>query len=165
MQVRTAVTTATAKPGAPLEFETTAGVLIGNGIVVPKGAQVLGHVEQVRSGSATSGASLRISVNRLQWDGGSAPLNAVVMGLEPSDAGDNPLWRHLHRAVRGRISMLEHIGVQSHLGRNAFVEFDSNRGNFTLRLVVRFVLWQIDPERNPVMFAKNPVLQVRSAAK
>jgi len=165
VQLRTAMATATAKPGAALEFQTTAGVLIGKGIVVPRGARVLGRVEGVQNGSSDAGAVLRISLQRLEWDGGSAPLNAVVIGVEPSDSDDNPVWRHLHRAVMGRRTMLEHIAVRSHVGRNAFVDFESERGDFTLHRGVRLALWQVDPETNPVMFVKNPVLEVRSATK
>jgi hypothetical protein len=165
VQLRSETATATAKPGAALEFLTTESVLIGNGVVVPRGAQIFGRVEEVRSGSLAAGGRLRVSIDTLQWNRWSAPLNAVVVGVEPSDADDNPVWRHLHRAVRGRRTMLEHIGVRSHVGRKAFVDFESDRGNFTLRRGVRLVLWQVDPERDPVMFAKNPVLEVRSPAK
>jgi len=157
--------TATAKPGSSLQFVTTAGVLIGNGIVVPRGARVLGRIEEVKSGSSSVGALLRISLRRLEWDGGSAPLNAVVANVEPSDAEDNPVWRHLHRAVIGRRTMLEHIAVRSHVGRKAFVEFASSRDNFTLHRGVRLALWQVDPETDPVMLFKNPVLEVQSATK
>jgi len=157
--------TATAKPGAALDFETTAGVLIGDGIVVPRGARVLGRVEAVQSASSSAGALLRVSLHRLEWDGGSAPLNAVVTNVEPSDAEDNPVWRHLHRAVIGRRTMLEHIAVRSHIGRQAFVEFASNRDNFTLHRGVRLALWQVDPETDPAVFVKNPVLEVQSATK
>ncbi|HVO63666.1 MAG TPA: hypothetical protein VMT53_22275 [Terriglobales bacterium] len=157
--------TATAKPGSSLQFVTTAGVLIGNGIVVPRGARVLGRVEEVRSGSASAGAVLRISLHRLEWDGGSTALNAVVVGVEPSDADDNFLWRHLHRAVRGRPTMLEHISVRSHILPEPFVDFESDRGNFTLRRGVRLVLLHIDPERDPIMSARSSVFEVRSTAK
>ena|SRR5271166_3383790 len=115
VQLCTAMATATAKPGAALEFQTTAGVLIGNGIVVPRGSRILGKVEDVRSGSSAAGAVLRVSLHQLEWNGGSTPLNAVVIGVEPSDADDNPFWRHLHRAVKGRPTMLEHISVRSHI--------------------------------------------------
>jgi hypothetical protein len=165
VQLRTAMATATAKPGAALEFQTTAGVLIGSGIVVPRGSRVFGKVEEVRSGSSAAGAVLRVSLDRLEWDGGSTALNAVVIGVEPSDAEDNPVWRHLHRAVIGRRTMLEHIAVRSHVGRKAFVEFASNRDNFTLHRGVRLALWQVDPETDPVIFVKNPVLEVQSATK
>jgi hypothetical protein len=165
VQLLTAIVTTKVSPGEELEFQTTAGVLIGNGIVVPRGARVLGHVEQVRSGSAAKNAALRISIDRLDWHRWSAPLNAVVVSVEPSDAEDNPIWRHLHRAVVGRRTMLEHIAVRSHLSRQAFVDFESDRGDFTVRQGVRLVLWQIDAERDPVKYARNPILEVRSADK
>ncbi len=166
VQLRQDTPTATAKPGSALEFVTTAGVLIGNGIVVPRGSRVLGKVEEVRSRSSAAGAVLRVSLHRLEWDGGgSTPLNAVVIGVEPSDADDNPLWRHLHRAVKGRPTMLEHISVRSHIVPEPFVDFGCDRGDFILRRGVRLVLLQIDPERAPVMFARSPVLEVRSPAK
>jgi hypothetical protein len=164
VQLRQDTLTATAKPGSALEFETTASVLIGNGIVVPRGAQVRGLVEQVRSGPSAAGAALRISFDNLRWDGGSAQLNAVVMGVEPSDTEANPVWRHLRRAVRGRPTMLEHIGVRSHFGPPAFVDFESGRGDVTLRRGIRLVLLHIDPERIPLMFTGSPVLQIRSPA-
>jgi ribosomal protein L14 len=165
VQLRTAMATATAKPGAALEFQTTAGVLIGNGIVVPRGSRVLGTVEDVRSESSTAAAVLRVSLYRLEWDGGSTPLNAVVIGVEPSDVDDNPIWRHLHRAVKGRPTMLEHISVQSHIVPEPFVDFECDRGDFVLRRGVRLVLLQIDPQRAPAMFARSPILEVRSPAK
>jgi hypothetical protein len=165
VQLRSETKSATARPGTALEFVTTESVLIGNGVVVPRGAQVVGHVEEVRSGFSAAGPALRISIDTLQWDRWSAPLNAVVIGVEPSDAEDNPVWRHLHRAVRGRRTMLEDVAVRSHIGAKAAVEFTSHRGEFTLRRGVRLVLWQVDPERVPLTFAKTPILEVRSPAK
>lgn len=164
VELRTETALSAAKPGTSLEFVTTEAVLIGHGIVVPKGAKVLGRVEEVQVGAADKLSSLRISFYALDWEHGSAPLNAVVMEVEPSDSEANPVWRHLRRAARGRPTMLEHVAVRSHVGREAYVDFESN-GNFVLRHGVRFVLWQIDPEREPMMFARNPVLEVSSALK
>ncbi|HVN20750.1 MAG TPA: hypothetical protein VMU05_18325 [Dongiaceae bacterium] len=165
MLLRTAIGTATATLGATLQFQTTEGVLIGNGIVIPRGARVLGTVEEVQSASSLARAVLRVSLHRLEWDGGSTALNAIVIGVEPSDADDNPFWRHLHRAIRGRPTMLEHISVRSHITPAPFVDFESARGDFILRSGVRLVLLQIDPERAPSMFAKSPILEVRSSPK
>ena len=165
VQVRSELATATATRGTAVDFEPTQSVLSGDGVVVPRGARVLGHVEEVRSGSSAAGAVLRISIDHLQWDRWSAALNAVVVGVEPSDADDNPVWRHLHRAVMGRRTMLEHIAVRSHVGRKAFVDFESNRGDFTLRRGVRLALLQVDPESDPMMFTRNPVLEVRSSTR
>jgi hypothetical protein len=156
---------ATAKQGQALTFVTTEAVLIGHNIVIPRGAKVLGQMESVQSGLATSRSVLQISIRRIEWDGGSAALNAVVLGVESSDTDVNPVWRHFHRAVAGRPTMLNNIAIRSHVGRQASVEFESDRGDFVLRPGVRLLLWQIDPEQDPVMFARNPILEVRSTSK
>ena len=61
--------------------------------------------------------------------------------------------------------MQEHISVRSHIVPEAFVDFESDRGDFILRRGVPLVLLHIDPERDPLMFARSPVLQVRPPAK
>lgn len=164
-ELQSEVNTATAQPGQAVVFVTTQGVLIGNNVVVPRGAKIYGSIESVRRGVAGAGAAMQLSIDRVEWDGRSAQLNAVVMDVEPSDGDSNRVWRHLRRAVAGEPTMLDHIAVRSHIARTAFVEFASDHGDFLLRPGVCLVLWHIDPSRDPVMLARNPVLEVRSATK
>lgn len=164
VELVTETSSVTAKPGQALHFVTTEAVLIGNNVVIPRGATVLGRLESVQSGLAASPSVLRVSIGGIEWDRGSAVLNAVVLGVESSDTETNPVWRHFHRAVAGRPTMLNDIAIRSHVGRNASVEFESNH-DFILRRGVRLLLWHIDPEHEPVMFARNPILEVRSTGK
>ena len=79
VELRTTVKTDSVKIGSTVEFRTNEAVLIGNNIVVPDDAKILGTVEVIRRDSVDSPRSLvRIRLGTLYWKNGSAKLNAVV---------------------------------------------------------------------------------------
>lgn len=68
-----------AKAGDPVEFRTLEPVLIGNGIVVPENATLVGVVAFSRDEAKAEPRSLlRIRVQGLHWKSGQARINAVV---------------------------------------------------------------------------------------
>jgi hypothetical protein len=111
-----------AKVGDPVEFRTIEPTLIGNGVVVPEGAELLGEVAFVRSDrTETPPFWVRLRVYALRWDTGRARINAVVDTIyyvRSSYLGT------IDR--RGRITFLEGIHVDPHLFRNASTDFFSD---------------------------------------
>ncbi|MGE5113705.1 MAG: hypothetical protein ACM3JB_22810 [Acidobacteriaceae bacterium] len=68
-----------AKAGDLVEFRTLEPVLIGNGIVIPENATLVGIVAFSRDASKAEPRSLlRIRVQGLRWKNGQARINAVV---------------------------------------------------------------------------------------
>src|SRR5512146_611225 len=68
-----------AKAGDPVEFRTLEPVLIGNGIVVPENAILVGAVAFSRDAWKSEPRSLlRIRVQGLHWKNGQARINTVV---------------------------------------------------------------------------------------
>jgi hypothetical protein len=165
VELQTAVSTQTAKPGDTVEFRTAAGVLIGNNIVVPQGAHVLATIEKVQRGQPGSSQSeLVIRIHTVRWTGGFARLNAVVSSVETTIQSENAFFRAVHNQF-SRPTHLEHVQVLAHIQRDAYTEFMANRPDFDLRPGIRLVLRHLDPQHDPETMVRNLTLEVNPSWK
>jgi hypothetical protein len=163
--LQTVVSTETAKAGDPVTFRTTQGVLIGNNIVVPSGAEVLGAIDEVQWNRATSPRSvLVIRFYAVRWPDGRADLNAVVSGVEKATPNEKSFLRPI-RNLFSRPTLLEHINIYAHIQRSAFTEFTSDQAQFALRPGIRVVLRHLEPDREPSLMVQNMVLDVNRGWK
>ncbi len=154
------VSTASAKIGDTVKFRTSEGVLIGNNVVVPRGAQILGTVDEVKRNAPNVPRSvLVIRLHTVRWPEGYASLNAVVLSVESITQSENVLFREI-RTLFSRPTLLEHIHVYAHIQRDAYTEFSSDTPELVLRRGIRLELWHLDPEHVPEMMVQNPVLNV-----
>jgi hypothetical protein len=139
--------------------------LIGNSVVLPKGAEVVATITEVQhSGPGTPESLLLIRAGTVRWAEGAASLNAVVSSVEVTSQSEKSFFRHIHNLF-SRPTMLERINVYAHVERSAFTEFTSAEPEFVLRPGIRLVLRQIDPDREPEMMVKNPVIDVNRTWK
>jgi hypothetical protein len=126
----------------PVEFRTIEPTLIGNGVVVPEGAELLGEIAFVRSDRAATPPSwVRVRVYALRWETGRAHINGVVDAIYyvRSSYVDT-----LHR--RERVTFLEGIHVDPHLFRNASTDFFSDGKEVILHNGILLQLRHIVPE-------------------
>lgn len=157
--------TESAQVGDRIIFRTSEAVLIGNNIVVPSGAEVLGTIDEVRRQSANAPHSdLVIRFHSVRWPGGSADLNAVVSSVEVINQNEKSFFRHIHNLFSQK-TLLEHINVYAHIQRNAFTEFSSDEPGFVLRPGIRLVLRHLDPDKEPDLMVRNLVLDVNRSWK
>lgn len=133
-----------AKAGDPVEFRTTEAVLIGNDIVVPRNATILGTILEVQKrGPAWPKSLLRVRIHTLRWKNGEASLNAMIASVMRPHM-DSAAWN-----FRPAPTFMEGIRVVSHQRREAYTEFFSDRRDVVLRSGVGFMLRQIDPTNYP----------------
>lgn len=141
VSVRKTFKTSSAKPGAPVEFKLENPVLIGNNIVVPSNALILGEVVEAGHNPESSPRSfIRIRIHTLRWKGHEAPLNAVVSSITPSH-----MITYGVNNVPHSPTFMEGIRVLSHMKHEACTDFLSDDKDVVVRSGVRFVLRQIDP--------------------
>jgi hypothetical protein len=160
VELRTTVKTDSVKIGSTVEFRTNEAVLIGNNIVVPDDAKILGTVEVIRRDSVDSPRSLvRIRLGTLYWKNGSAKLNAVVASVEASPAEQMLMTRHRRNPVQPP-SFLRGIRILAHMRKDAYTDFQSEEKDFVLRSGITFLLRQLDPDRDPEMMSNEPLLDV-----
>jgi hypothetical protein len=160
VELRTTIKSDRAKVGDNVEFQTREAVLIGNNIVVPERAKILGRIERVRSDDPAAPRSLvGISIHTLTWKNGEAPLNAVVFSVEATPAEDMVVRRRRHPFFRPP-NFLQGIKIRAHLKRDARTDFYSDEDNFTLHSGLLFLLRQIDPEHLPGMAGKDSIFDV-----
>ena len=163
--LQTKVNTENAQVGDEVILLTTEGVLIGNNVVVPKGAEVVGAIDEVQqSGRDTPDSTLVIRFRSVRWREGEANLNAVVASVEVTTQSEKLIFRHIHNLF-SRPTMLEQVEVYAHVERKAFTEFRSRGPHFVLRPGIRLVLRQIDPDREHDTMVKNLVLDVNQSWK
>jgi len=144
VQVRHTVKADSAKVGDPVEFRTDEAVLIGNNVVIPEDATILGTIIKVERRSRDSRQSLiRIRIHTLRWKTGEAALNAMVSSIRRPYASATD-W-HFHDMP----TFVEGIRVTSYQRRDAYTDFSSDQKNVTLRAGVALMLRQIDPEAYP----------------
>jgi hypothetical protein len=159
VELRTRIETGSAKPGQPVEFETTEAILIGHDIVVPRGAKVIGHIEQVFSrGIESPDSAVRLSIDRLKWKQSEASLNAVVISVEPTAA--QVMLSSARDHFRNPPTFLHHIHIRAHLLSNASTEFYSDLSHFTVSKGLNFLLRQVDPENPASMVSKDHSLNI-----
>jgi hypothetical protein len=165
VELQTRVNTETAKKGDSVILRTSQAVLIGQNVVIPLGAKVLGTIDRVsRDSSNSPRAVLVIRFHELQWSEGSADLNAVVSSVESTNQRERLIFRHIHNLFSQK-TLLERINVYAHVQRDAFTEFTSDQPEFVLRPGIRLVLRQLDPDRDPAMMVSNLVLDVNQGWK
>jgi hypothetical protein len=142
VELRQTIHSNSAKIGDPVEFRTLEAVLIGNGIVVPADALLLGKVEEVQTRTSSYPDSLLgIRIHTLRWQKGELPLNAVVSKVYFVRAG------YLNDASLGlKPTFLEGIQIVAHVSDVAFTEFSSRKKDVVLRKGVMLLLRQISPE-------------------
>jgi hypothetical protein len=163
--LQTVISTETAKAGDQVIFRTTQGVLIGNNIVVPSGAEVMGTIDEVQWNRANGPRSvLVIRFHAVRWPDGRVGLNAVVSGVEKATPYEKSFLRPI-KNVFSRPTLLEHINIYAHIQRSAFTEFTSDQARFALRPGIRLVLRHLEPDREPSLMVKNMVLDVNRGWK
>jgi hypothetical protein len=118
-------------------------VLIGNGLVVPDGASLIGQVEEVKSRSESSPeSSVSLRIEKLRWGRNSLPLNLVVSSVFFAPAA------YLNDSRPGpKLTFLEGIQIVAHLSDVAFTEFSSSKKEVVLRKGVLLLFRQVDPDR------------------
>ncbi len=135
-----------AKVGDAIEFRTLEPTLIGNGVVVPENAKLLGEIVFIRSVSnATPPSWIRIVVNGLHWRNGQATLNAVVDGVYYVRSA---YFDSQHRGPRS--TFLEGVHISPHLFRNASTDFFSDSKEVVLRRGILLQLRQIAPKGDQI---------------
>lgn len=142
-ELRHTVHSGSAKIGDAVEFRTIEPVLIGNGVVVPDGASLIGQVEEVqpRSGSSAE-SSVSVRVNKLQWGSHSIPLNLVVSSVFYARSG------YVNDPRPGpKPTFLEGILIVAHLSDAAFTEFSSRKKEVVLRNGVLLMFRQVNPDK------------------
>ncbi len=144
VEVHTGLKSGSVRVGDTIEFRTAEAVLIGNGVVVPRNATILGTVTEVRSRNADGPRALiRIRIHTLRWKSGEASLNAMVSAVRHVRFSDpNISFPQLPTFMEG-------IRIVSHLRHEAVTDFFSDQRNFTIRSGVGLMLRQIDPEAFP----------------
>jgi hypothetical protein len=144
VEVHGTIKSASARVGDTVEFRTEIPVLIGNKIVVPNNATILGTVTEVRHGEHDWPRSLiRIRIHTLRWKDQQIHLNAMVTSIRRV--------RHMTAvATFGSMpTFLEGVRVVSHLQHNASTEFVSDQKDVVIRSGVSFMIRQIDPDAYP----------------
>jgi hypothetical protein len=139
--VQGTIKSASARIGDTVKFRTESPILIGNNIVVPENATILGTIIKLRRAQHDYPNSLiGIRIHTLRWKNYEAPLNAIVASI-----------RHMHqvREVPNRPTFLEGVRVISHIKREAFTEFLSNHKQVTIRSGVSFFIRHVDPDTYP----------------
>jgi hypothetical protein len=133
-----------AKVGDPVEFRTIEPVLIGNGIVVPENAEILGTVVFVRTDpNATPSSWVRIRVQELWWKTGQASLNAVVDGVHFVRSSYFATFHH-----QPATTFLEGTHVEPHLFRNASTDFFSDSKPVVLHNGIILEIRHVVPKDN-----------------
>jgi hypothetical protein len=142
-ELRHSIHSSSAKVGDAVEFRTVEPVLIGNGVVVPDGASLIGHVEEVQAPSKSAPeSSVSVRIDTLQWGHHSLPLNLVVSSVFYARAG------YLNDEHPGpKPTFLEGIQIVAHMSDAAFTEFSSSKKEVVLRNGVLLLFRQVDPEK------------------
>ncbi len=144
VELRQTLRATQARVGDPVKFRTLEPILIGNGIVVPQNASLLGEVVYVRSDPNASPRSwLRIRVNGLRWKTGQASINAVVDAIYYVRSA---YIDTLHRRMKA--TFLEGITVDPHLFRNASTDFFSDSKEVVLRSGILLQMRHIVPRED-----------------
>ena len=159
VELRTTVKAESAKVGDAVEFRSTEAVLIGHNIVVPQGAKITGGIEQVTRSAKPPNSVILISIISLKWKNGEAPLNAVIISVEPTPAQQMLNENRRHR-FRDPPTFLAHVHIRAHLLRHAVTEFYSDQPNFTLHSGLYFLLRQINSDSDPATVDKAHILNV-----
>jgi hypothetical protein len=160
VELSNTIKTHSAKVGDKIKFRLNEAVLIGNNIVVPEGARITGTIQTVRNNGVSEPRSLlSIRIDNLEWKKGRATLNAVVLSVEPTPAQDMLMTRR-RRPPPLRPSFMQGIHIKSHIRREAYTEFSSDKDNFVLHSGIAFVLRQIDPNRDPAVIGPDSILDV-----
>ncbi|HEU5457382.1 MAG TPA: hypothetical protein VFU68_02070 [Terracidiphilus sp.] len=75
-----------AREGQPVEAKTTQPFRTANGVVIPKGSRLMGHVTQVQAhGHGQSNSSLGLVFDQAQLKGGqTVPIRSVIESVSPS---------------------------------------------------------------------------------
>lgn len=159
VELQTGIHTGTAQQGDRVLLRTTQGVLIGNNIVVPQGAEVFGTIDKLDRDPECRCSSLVLRFGEIQWSGGYVKINAVVSAVESTNQRQSLIIRHIQNLFSQKTN-LEHIDVYAHIRRDAFTEFSSDRLEFEIRPGIRLVLRHLDPNKDPQTMVNNLVLNV-----
>jgi len=161
VELRDTIKSRSAKVGDKVKFRLNEAVLIGNNIVVPDGSKLTGTIETVQNDSADEPHSLvSIRVGLLEWKNGKARLNAVVQSVEPTPAESMVMTHRRRWPPLLPPSFLQGIRIKSHVRRDAYTDFFSDKKDFVLRSGTTFVLRHIDPTRDPNMMAPDSTIDI-----
>jgi hypothetical protein len=81
------LSTKSAKQGDPISVKLTAGIKTPAGVVLPRGTELLGHIDSVKASDNKGPATLAVTFNQAQLkDGKKLAIKATVAGFAP--AGD-----------------------------------------------------------------------------
>ncbi len=78
LQLKTTVATNKAQPGDSMRFETLDAVLIGNGVVIPAGATIYGHVIDSRRRDGGHPSFIKFQLDYAKWKTRVVPLRGYV---------------------------------------------------------------------------------------
>lgn len=159
VELQTAINTETAQEEGRVLLRTTQGVLIGNNIVVPRGAEVFGTIDNLVRDPVCRCSSLVLRFREIQWPGGHVKINAIVSAVESTNQKQNLIIRHIHNLFSQQTDS-KHVNVYAHIRRDAFTELSSDRPEFVIRPGTRLVLRHLDPDKDPQTMVNNLVLNV-----
>jgi len=159
VELQTGINTGTAQEGDRVLLRTTQGVLIGNNVVVPRGAEVFGSIDNLVRDPECRCSSLVLRFREIQWPGGHVKINAIVSAVESTNQKQSLIIRHVENLFSQKTE-LEHVSVYAHVRRDAFTEFSSDQLQFVMRPGIRLVLRHLDPDRDPQTMVNNLVLTV-----
>lgn len=140
-----------AKAGDPVEFRTLEPVLIGNGIVVPENAMLVGVVAFARDESKAEPRSLlRIRVQGLHWKNGQARINAVVGSVYYARSS------YVLKMSNGpKPTFLEGIHIIPHLMWQASTDFYANDKDVVLHKGILLQLRHVVVDQIPVTLSAS----------
>ncbi len=139
VRVQHGVAAKNAKVGDRIMFLTDNPVLIGNEVVVPANAEVLGTITAVQKRSRASRRSLiQIRIHTLRWKDRQANLNAVIAGVLRGHPEAN--WDPWDKRT-----FLEGIRIAYHPDADASTDFWSDHNDVKIRGGVELILRQVDP--------------------
>lgn len=152
VELRHTIRASSAKAGDPVELRLLEPVLIGDGIVVPANASLLGDVVFARSGEVdTPHSMLRIRVQTLRWPRGEVRLNAVVGGIYFARSS------YVFKSPGPKTTFLEGITIAANLFPNASTDFSSDRKEVVLRGGILLLMRHIvsEDERTQTLSARS----------
>ncbi len=69
------------RPGDEVRFDLVEGILLGQGVVIPSGAHLRGHVLKAEPITASSPSRLSVEVDSAEWRHGEVPLHAFIAAI------------------------------------------------------------------------------------
>lgn len=83
--------TKSAKNGDPVVLKTTEKATIGDGVVIPKGSKITGHITDIQAHDETNpNSKVAIQFDQAELKGGqTVPIKSVLQSIEPAASSDS----------------------------------------------------------------------------